>query len=89
MESSKHGSTTKTAACPVCGATVMQNGKDTNGVLCPNCANKPSTQAPGAPQNTTPAAPKLPQNGPVSPSPIKQYGSKSKFNGLNLAAAGE
>lgn len=85
----KEASAKKTAACPVCGATVMQNGKDTNGVTCPNCANKPSVQTPGTPTNTTPAAPKLPQNGPVSPSPIKQYGSKSKFKGLNLAAAGE
>jgi formylmethanofuran dehydrogenase subunit E len=78
----------KTAACPVCGATVMQNGRDTNGVLCPNCADKPSTQVPGTSQSTTtPAVPKLPQNGPVNPSPIKQYGSKSKFKGLNLASA--
>ena len=74
----------KTAACPTCGAQVMQGGKDTNGIPCPNCASKPSNQptapAPQTPVGTTPA---VNQNGPAKPSPIKQYGSL--LRGLTLA----
>lgn len=79
----------KTAACPTCGAKVMQNGVDTNGVLCPNCANKPSNQPTSAPgQAAAPVAPQKPgmsQNGPAKPSPVKQYGRMSMAN-LTLAA---
>ena len=88
-------SAVKTAACPTCGAKVMQNGKDTNGVMCPNCAAKttttPSSQQPKAPSSQQPA----PSSQPVSPaapnrpgSPIKQYGSKQTLAGLNIASKG-
>ena len=75
----------KTAACPTCGAAVLQNGQDTNGQSCPNCANKPSNQ-PTQPGQPAPVAPRpvVPQNGPAKPSPVKQYGSL--FKGLTLAS---
>lgn len=78
----------KTAACPTCGAKVLQNGVDTNGVPCPNCAAK--TQQNKTPVGTTPSTtpkPPMPQNGPVKPSPVKQYGGPTASL-RNLALAG-
>lgn len=84
----------KTAACPTCGAQVLQNGKDSQGVPCPNCAKKsaPNPEVSGKPlaqpSGALPPPQAKPQSNVPQTGPVKHYGSK-KLSLSSLALAGE
>jgi DNA-directed RNA polymerase subunit RPC12/RpoP len=84
----------KTAACPTCGAQVLQNGKDTQGVPCPACASKeaPNPNQSGKPlaqpSGAVPPPQAKPQSNVPQTGPVKHYGSK-KLSLASLSLAGE
>lgn len=81
----------KTAACPTCGAQVLQNGKDTQGIPCPTCAQKsaPNPEVSGKPlaqpSGAVPPPQAKPQSNVPQTGPVKHYGHRLSLSSLVLA----